>query len=51
MREEVGYGERASERAAEWAMQIILSPAVSALKGYVAPAEAGGWGQTEGIRA
>jgi hypothetical protein len=42
MREEAGYRERAGERAAELAVQIMLSPAVSAPKGYAAPAEAGG---------
>jgi DNA-binding winged helix-turn-helix (wHTH) protein len=41
MREEAGYGERASEHAAELAMQIMLSSALSALKGYATPAEAG----------
>jgi DNA-binding winged helix-turn-helix (wHTH) protein len=42
MWEEAGYKERASERAAELAVQSMLSPAVSALKSYAAPAEAGG---------
>jgi hypothetical protein len=45
MWEEAGYRERASERAAELAVQIMRSPAVSALKSYAASAEAGGRGQ------
>jgi hypothetical protein len=45
MWEEAGYRERASERAAELAVQIMLSPAVSALKSYAASAEAGERGQ------
>jgi hypothetical protein len=49
MWEEAGYRERASERAAELAVQIMLSPAVSALKSYAASAQVGGRGQARDI--